>query len=66
MVYFREHSDKVIDIWKENYLLFEPEVQLLYLYVASDVICKSASKGKHEYVKGFGDILIDCVKDIAR
>jgi|LauGreDrversion4_2_1035121.scaffolds.fasta_scaffold667524_2 hypothetical protein len=66
MVYFRENWEKIIEIWYDNFLLFHPEIQILYIYVASEAIQKSSLKGKMEYVKGFGDKMIEVFKEIVK
>lgn len=68
MVYFRENWEKIIEIWFENFLHFNqhPETQILYIYVASEAIQKSSLKGKLEYVKGFGDKLIEVFREIVK
>ena len=66
MVYFRESWDKIIEIWRDNFSLFQSEMQILYIYVASEAIQKSCLKGKLEYTRGFGDIMIDIFKELVK
>ena len=68
MVYFRENWEKIIEIWFENFLHFNQhtETHILYIYVASEAIQKSSLKGKLEYVKGFGDKLIEVFREIVK
>lgn len=66
MVYFRESWDKIIEIWRHNFSLYQSEMQLLYIYVASEAIQKSSLKGKLEYIRGFGDIMIEIFKELVK
>ncbi len=65
MLFYRNDAvDKIIEIWKNQFTSAATEKKILLIYVVSEVISQSAKKGKLEFVKAFGDILVECFTDI--
>jgi hypothetical protein len=67
MIFHREASfDKIIDAWCRLFHSSPAESKLLLIYVANEVLFQTSRKGKFEYVRGFGDVFIDCFKEIMK
>lgn len=67
MNYFRDvNHEKIIDMWKKHFDNSEADNKFLLIFVAHEVILQSSKKGNMEYIKGFGDVLIDCFRSVCR
>ena len=65
MMFFRNESVvRILEIWKNQFVSAGVEKKMLFIYVANEVLLQSSKKAKFEFVKAFGDVLVDCFNDI--
>ncbi len=67
MIYHRElNHEKIVDAWKRQFFSVPPEIKIILVYVLHEIILQTSRKGKTEYVRDFGDTLLECFKDVIK
>jgi len=65
MLFHRNDSvEKILEIWKNQFDSAAFEKKLLLIFAANEVIILSAKKAKTDFIIAFGNIFIDCFKNI--
>ena len=66
-LFFREdHSKKLIEMWKRQYYSVNVEKKMNLIYVVHEILINSSRKNKMDYIKGFGDIMIDFIDELLK
>jgi len=67
MMYYRDTScTRCLELWKRNFYLGNNDTKLSLIYVAHDVIIQSNRKQRVEYIKGFGDMFLEVLRDLIK
>ena len=64
-LFFREeHSKRLIELWKKHFFNSDIERKMNLIYVVHEILINSSQKNKIDYIKGFGDSLIEIFEDL--
>ena len=64
-LFFREdHSKKLIEMWKRQYHSVDTEKKINLIYVVHEILINSSKKNKIDYIRGFGDIMIEIFEEL--